>query len=196
MNKRELEGKGMNRLISVIVSLTVLFTISGLLISKHAKNEDLRSTSNINKKIHSDEFKQEYLGKGAYADWVENGFGIVNTNGTSPIASVLIHGRESEDIIIKIELLARIGALMEPLFEKEIIVPASSEVVVPVDLTGATNLHAKQMHYATKVRGTVHVVPEEGGRVAFRQRLEPRFLIVRNGVNKHEIMDYETMESM
>ena len=128
------------------------------------------------------------LPKGAYAKWLEDGKANLKADGTSSITTLVIHGADEVDCQAYIDIKARIGGLIQPLFVKELTLPQKQEYKISIDLRPSTNLHPQQLNYATMVRGSVSfkTAPDSA---YIRYKLPRRYLVVRNQPQPHEIMD-------
>jgi hypothetical protein len=180
---------GMNRRIWIVIGLAALaagICGGGALLDGSAAPHPL----NVQHNDSSDLEDLIGLGDGAYADWVASGNDSLDAAGHSPVSEVLLHGRADEDMVVRVTAKALIGALTRVLVEEDVAVAAGEEVVVPVDVAAALDMHERQYAYPTRIRVyTAVVLPS--GKLGKGQSIGQRFFVARAG-GGHEIHDFDS----
>ena len=183
-----------------IILFLICFTIGATLFQKNNQVEIASSShvGKIAKRVDFSSFEEEdvKLGDNSFAVWEYSGYSTVAADGTSQMGSILIHGRDSEDITVRIKLRAKIGHLKFPMPAFDVNVPMGTDVTRQIDLCPFFNLHPKQLEYTLKIYGRAQVVEEGAGRSKYKMRLATRFLAFNESGNFFEFMDFETREAL
>ena len=160
-----------------------------------AKNNHIGKTAN---RVDYSSFEEEdlKLGDNSFAVWEYSGYSTVAADGTSRLGSILIHGRDNEDVTIRVKLHAVIGHLTFPFPDFTVNVAKGTDVSRQIDLRPFFNLHPKQLEYTLKIYGYAQLVEEGDGKTKFGMRFDTRFLAFNESENFFELMDFETREEL
>jgi hypothetical protein len=102
---------------------------------------------------------------------------------------VVIHGRDSEDMVATVKATASIGSIRVAVCEKAFLVPAKSDLAFPIDLTPALGMHDDQFNCPTVIRAVVNVTEIDGYKIGGSQVLEGRYLVLRKNLDSSGIHD-------
>ena len=144
----------MIRKIGLFLLISVFLAGIFVALSKQDRSEAREPMSDSSDLLDED----PYLGDGAYAEWAADGSEAIGPDGGASLATLIVHGRETEDIVVRLTLVANIGALRTTILDDEVAVGQNAETAISLDVRPAFSLHSKQQMYPTKISGTVQVV--------------------------------------
>lgn len=185
----------------VAVLVAVIFVITFVFIAVEAKSRNsgsIPAESNIDKysgdiSRSTDRPKKDL--HGASIVWSDFGSDIVDAKGNSAITNLLIDGAKDVDIDFHVIVRAKIGPFSKVLIDEIVTVSKNDQMVIPVNVGSATNLHEKQLEYVTRISGLAVAkspIEEIKGAVI---RFEERYLAFNEQGKYFEAMDRSVKEN-
>jgi len=79
----------------MVLLVSTIYLIIGVKIGQDAQKVENKGIT-----IYTDSYVNEHLGDGASADWADSGKALLDAQGMSPLVSVRIHGKNSQDMVV------------------------------------------------------------------------------------------------